>query len=216
MTLAVSRPPPQAPRVVLELMLLVITGTYLPPLVWLWVRHGDARGMRHEGFEAWCRAKPVVAALHCPREGADAAADRLGWVARREWLNVRGGFPWGNYSVALQAEVLSPDVVALRVARVRRLRGTADPPALEALTRSLSSGSEEVWLHGELWSDDASPHPPEVSWRAGHDPRDGLRVMRVTTQPWWLVQATTRKPPRPDGHGDEHERALGLSSASAS
>lgn len=184
-------------------MLLVITGTYLPPLVWLYVRHADPRGMRHEGFEAWCRERPIVAAMHCPRQGADAATRELGWVAKRQWLNVRGGFPWGNYRVKLAPEALSEDVVGLRVVGARLLRGPKNPDFVDALTTELSARSEEVWLHGELWSDDASPHPPEVSWRAGHDPRDGLRVRRATTQPWWLVQATTKKPPRPDHRGDE-------------
>lgn len=191
----------------LELLLLLVTGTYLPPILWLWVRHGDARGARHQGFEAWCAARPIVAAAHCPREHAVTRAARLAWVARRGWLNVRGGFPWGNYAVELAVEAVSPDVVAVRITRARRLRGVADPPALDALTEALSQGTEEVWLHGELWSDDASPHPPEVSWRVGHDPRDGLRVLRVTSRPWWLVRATTPTPRGPGGRRDARRLA---------
>lgn len=195
-------------------MLLVITGTYLPPLVWLYAKHGDARGMRHEGFEAWCGERPIVVAMHCPRTPAADVAKELSWVSRRRWLNVRGGFPWGNYSIRLAAEALSEDVVGLRVVGAKLLRGPKNPDFVDTLTAELSQRSEEVWLHGELWSDDASPHPPEVSWRAGSDPRDGLRVRRATERPWWLIQATTKKPPRPDHRPREQAEAHDVATAS--
>jgi len=61
---------------VLELILLLTTALLAPPLIRAYVLHLEPQGDRHDGFERWCRERPIVVAILAPRD-ADALFARL-------------------------------------------------------------------------------------------------------------------------------------------
>lgn len=192
----------------LELLLLFATGAIVPPLVKLYLRFFAAQGSRHEGFEAWCRARPLVFALFVPRTGGARAAASLQAHVQAGFVNVAGGFPWGNYRVRFDVEPLGDDVVGFRIRDVRVLRGRESFASCRAMVDAASQTRgvivQEMWLHGELWprGDGEETEDAASGWRGHRDETTGLHFTLCPELPYWLQQTIGRGPPRRERRDD--------------
>lgn len=181
------------------MLLLLATGIVLPPAIRFYVQHLEPLGDRHDGFERWCAARPLVLAVRSPTDGADATLAKLATgVARSEgWVNHAGGFPWPTYRVFLAAERLGDDVLGVRITacRLARGRGRIAPVAelIDGVATALGT-TDELWLHGHLHRDD-DVVDPDVSWR-GHVDRDRRLLLSAARElPYWLLQTMGKGPP---------------------
>ena len=180
--------------------MLFATALVLPPVIRLYVVYLEPIGDRHDGFERWCAARPLLLAVLCPRAGADATLSKLAATidARRGWVNRKAGFPWQGYRVRLEAVRLSDDVMGVRVADVALVRGPRPLSSMQdvvALVAEGRSSIDELWLHGQLHDGDEA-EDPEVSW-IGHVDGEQKLVLRAARElPYWLVQTFGKGPPR--------------------
>lgn len=139
------------------------------------------------------RAPAGVRALR-PRTGGARAAASLQAHVQAGFVNVAGGFPWGNYRVRFDVEPLGDDVVGSRIRDVRVLRGRVPFASCRAMVDAASQTRgvivQEMWLHGELWPRGEGEETEDAAsgWRGHRDETTGLHFTLCPELPYWLQQ----------------------------
>jgi hypothetical protein len=212
-----------------EPLLFLVCLVVVPPIIAAYRRYWAAVGERHDVFEAWCRRRPLVAAVFLPAGvtagHVEAVAERL----RGRFVNGEGCFPFSYYTLTFKAEKLSACVLGVRVARVRLRRGVRGfPPLLIRLVEAFEAITlpdtqrdnppeaiwEEGWFHGTLYRGEDLESLDGGSWRfrpvetTERDPRGQPRipVLRGYRElPFWLRE----QPPQPPRDGREVSQQAG-------
>jgi hypothetical protein len=191
----------------------VFTSLVVSLAIHIYLRFWASHGGRNAAFERFCGGRPLLFAFFCPRAGVDrllpALVGELGGKAER--VSVEGVFPWPDYNLRLTAERLNDCVVGVRVTGFRLVRGQRpiQPllPVIEAMCSS-GLGVAEVWLHGDLYSDEARLEP-EMTWRGAPSPDGQVQLRAFTELPFWLRPLHGGGPPRPRRDHSHQEAPVG-------
>lgn len=132
-------------------LLLVKAWALSALVIWVYQRWFQRVAPPSPAFEAFCRERPVVAAIY-GLSGDEAAVRSALWAcfgAKPRAVATLGTFPWPHYVLHLELEQ-RPGAVLLRVVRaeVRKSRGQPTP-LLHGLRDALNhlSDSAEAWAH---------------------------------------------------------------------
>jgi hypothetical protein len=144
-------------------------------------------------FEAFCRARPVLFAVH--GSALATVAQELGatFGKKAQVVATLGAWPWPNY--ALHVELVLRDNVLLGVCtRAEVMRVSHRPPALVERLQSLLARRSEVaiWLHPGVIFDHRRPNEPVGGWylsQGGTAQKPALE--RVEERPEWLAISPT-------------------------
>lgn len=149
-------------------------------MIWIYRRWFQRVAPPTPSFEAFCRQRPVIAAVYdargCEQRALEALAQKLGRKPRA--VATLGTFPWPHYRLSLQLERSAGAVLLRAVAgEVVRSRDEGLPALAHVLRDVLNELPEPArgWLHAGTF-DNGLDVAPAGGWdvRRGHERRPRL------------------------------------------
>ncbi len=167
--------------------------------VWVYSRYFRTIAPRSAEFEAYCRSRPLLAALAVETGSEAEVAARLEALLgkRSEVIPAAAGWPWTHHALKVRATP-ARGVVRLHIERCRVLRTRErELPSLNALLLEVAEGSSPSVL--DIWL--CSPACVDITGRE-LAPR-GWRLSAPGPTPW--DDASAPFPALPDDIGDAHQ-----------
>lgn len=181
----------------MELFIALATCIGIAIGVTVYKRWFFAEASRRPEFEAWCRTRPLLLALHRPGGALDLAHTVRGLLAPHgEYGNRNGTYPWQHYVVTLQEHRLDDDVLGLFVIDCRLRKERVARPDLEVLVSALEPAvrgqATELWLHGQLHASErpAAFDRNRMGWTGRAGEEGAVELHEMIGAPAWLAGRT--------------------------